>query len=171
MAFAVEVLGPRADGPGQRPSRRRPGHARPPPPSSSRCGAASSTPSRRPPATSRACWSRRSGSAYREWKSERIERIAGDVLAAAFSRGTWHEVPDGTPLRWIVEDTDGPCPDCDDDALAGSLPKGEAFPTGQPLPARPHRLPLPPGAGHGVSGTGSGDIFSVPAIRSLIHPH
>lgn len=74
------------------------------------------------------------GAAYREWKSERIERITGDVLAAAFARGTWHQVPDGTPLRWIVEDTDGPCPDCDDDALAGALPKGEAFPTGQPYP-------------------------------------
>jgi DivIVA domain-containing protein len=74
------------------------------------------------------------GAAYREWKSERIERIAGDVLAAAFARGTWHAVPDGTPLRWIVDDTDGPCPDCDDDVLAGSLPKGEAFPTGQPYP-------------------------------------
>jgi len=74
------------------------------------------------------------GSAYREWKTERIERVAGDVLAAAFSRGTWSEVPEGTPLRWIVEDTDGPCPDCDDDALAGTLPKGEAFPTGQHYP-------------------------------------
>ena len=64
------------------------------------------------------------GSAYREWKSERIERIAGDVLAAAFSRGTWHQVPMGGPLRWVVQDTGGPCPDCDDDVLAGSLPKG-----------------------------------------------
>jgi DivIVA domain-containing protein len=74
------------------------------------------------------------GSAYREWKSERIERIAGDVLAAAFSRGTWHEVPMGGPLRWVVHDTGGPCPDCDDDVLAGNLPKGEPFPTGQPYP-------------------------------------
>ncbi len=74
------------------------------------------------------------GSAYREWKSERIERIAGDVLAAAFSRGTWHQVPMGGPLRWVVQDTGGPCPDCDDDVLAGSLPKGEPFPTGQPYP-------------------------------------
>jgi hypothetical protein len=74
------------------------------------------------------------GGAYREWKSDRIERVVGDVLAAAFSRGTWHEAPDGTQLRWIVEDSDGPCPDCDDDALAGTLPKGEAFPTGQRYP-------------------------------------
>jgi hypothetical protein len=74
------------------------------------------------------------GGAYREWKSQRIERIAGDALAAAFARGTWSEVPDGTPLRWVVDDVDGPCPDCDDDALAGHLPKGEAFPTGQRHP-------------------------------------
>lgn len=74
------------------------------------------------------------GSAYREWKSQRIERVAGDVLAAAFSRGTWSAAPNGTAFRWVVEDVDGPCPDCDDDALAGDLPKGEPFPTGQPHP-------------------------------------
>ncbi len=71
------------------------------------------------------------GSAYREWKTQRIERIAGDALVAAFARGTWNAMPEGTSMRWIVEDLDGPCPDCDDDALAGTLPKGEAFPTGQ----------------------------------------
>lgn len=74
------------------------------------------------------------GAAYREWKTQRIERLSGDVLSAAFSHGTWQAVPEGTVLRWIVEDTDGPCPDCDDDALAGELPKGEAFPTGQHHP-------------------------------------
>ena len=74
------------------------------------------------------------GAAYREWKSHRIERVSGDVLAAAFSRGTWSATPEGTSFRWIVEDVDGPCPDCDDDALAGDLPKGEPFPTGQAHP-------------------------------------
>ncbi|HUE59572.1 MAG TPA: hypothetical protein VMO88_08325, partial [Acidimicrobiales bacterium] len=74
------------------------------------------------------------GAAYREWKSQRIERMAGDVLAAAFSRGTWNAAPEGISFRWVVEDADGPCPDCDDDALAGDLPKGESFPTGQPYP-------------------------------------
>ena len=74
------------------------------------------------------------GAAYREWKTQRIERLSGDVLSAAFSRGSWQAVPEGTMLRWIVEDTDGPCPDCDDDALAGALPKGEPFPTGQHHP-------------------------------------
>jgi len=74
------------------------------------------------------------GAAYREWKSQRIERIAGDALVAAFSRGTWNGTPDGMSMRWIVEDVDGPCPDCDDDALAGALARGEAFPTGQQYP-------------------------------------
>ena len=74
------------------------------------------------------------GAAYREWKTQRIERLAGDMLSAAFSRGTWQAAPDGARLRWVVEDADGPCPDCDDDALAGELPKGESFPTGQRHP-------------------------------------
>jgi DivIVA domain-containing protein len=74
------------------------------------------------------------GAAYREWKTQRIERLAGDMLSAAFSRGTWQATPDGARLRWVVEDADGPCPDCDDDALAGDLPKGELFPTGQRHP-------------------------------------
>ncbi len=74
------------------------------------------------------------GAAYREWKSQRIERIAGDALSGAFSRGTWHAMPEGASMRWIVEDVDGPCPDCDDDALAGVLPRSEVFPTGQHYP-------------------------------------
>jgi hypothetical protein len=71
------------------------------------------------------------GSAYREWKSQRIERLVGDALCGAFSRGTWSAVPGGGTLRWVVDDLDGPCPDCEDDALAGELPKPEEFPTGQ----------------------------------------
>jgi DivIVA domain-containing protein len=74
------------------------------------------------------------GAAYREWKTQRIEALAGDHVAAAFSRGAFEAVPDATPLRWLVEDVDGPCPDCDDNALAGSLAKGEEYPTGQSYP-------------------------------------
>src|SRR5262249_2066463 len=61
------------------------------------------------------------GAGYREWKSERIERVAGDVRAAAFARGTWHAVPDGSRLRWSVADQDGPRPDGDDEGRAGAL--------------------------------------------------
>lgn len=74
------------------------------------------------------------GAAYREWKTQRIERLAGDVVSAAFARGTWEATPSGAKLKWIVDDIDGPCPDCDDDALAGEIAKEEAFPTGQNHP-------------------------------------
>ncbi|MGH9059440.1 MAG: hypothetical protein ACRDZY_08020, partial [Acidimicrobiales bacterium] len=73
-------------------------------------------------------------SAYREWKTQRIERAASDVVAAAFSRGLYQATPAGTQVRWLVDDADGPCPDCDDNALAGPLPAGEAYPTGQAHP-------------------------------------
>ena len=74
------------------------------------------------------------GAAYREWKTARIELTAADHVASAFAGGAFAATPAGTALRWLVEDTDGPCPDCDDNVLAGPLPKGERFPTGQRHP-------------------------------------
>jgi hypothetical protein len=74
------------------------------------------------------------GAAYREWKTQRIEQTAADHVATAFARGAFASTPEATPLRWLVEDVEGPCPDCDDNALAGGLPKGEPFPTGQQYP-------------------------------------
>jgi hypothetical protein len=74
------------------------------------------------------------GAAYRETKGQRVERVAADHAVAAFSRGTFLAVPEGAPLRWLVDDDGGPCPDCDDNALADGTPRGEAFPTGQPHP-------------------------------------
>jgi len=74
------------------------------------------------------------GAAYRSVRSHRIEAIASDAVIATFNLGAWTAWPDGTPLRWIAEDLDGPCPDCDDNTLAGGVPKGEPFPTGQPHP-------------------------------------
>lgn len=70
-------------------------------------------------------------SAYREWKTQRIEAIAGDHVTVAFSRAAYLAVPEGTRLRWVVDDVIGFCPDCDDNVLAGSVPKGEPYPTGQ----------------------------------------
>ncbi|HET6874522.1 MAG TPA: hypothetical protein VFH70_07075, partial [Acidimicrobiales bacterium] len=73
------------------------------------------------------------GAAYRSWKGERTESLAMDHVVAAFQEGVLAAVPPGTPLRWVVDD-DGPCPDCDDNELAGATPAGEGFPTGQPHP-------------------------------------
>jgi DivIVA domain-containing protein len=74
------------------------------------------------------------GAAYREWKTQRIEQTASDHIASAFARGAFAATREGTRLRWLVEDVNGPCPDCDDNALAGGLAKGEPFPTGQRFP-------------------------------------
>jgi DivIVA domain-containing protein len=74
------------------------------------------------------------GSAYREWKGQRVERLAHDHAHAAFSRAALAVTAEGRELRWLVDDDGGQCPDCDDNALAGALPRGEAFPTGHVHP-------------------------------------
>jgi len=73
------------------------------------------------------------GAAYRQWKTERVEQIARHHLATAFNDGVLAGAPEGSTLRWVFGDP-GPCPDCDDNALAGPTPKGEAYPTGQRHP-------------------------------------
>jgi len=78
------------------------------------------------------------GSAFREWKGERIERLAGDYVVAAFSTGTISAVKGkkSAKLEWVaVSDSgDEPCPDCEDNGLNGSQPPGEDFPTGHHYP-------------------------------------
>jgi hypothetical protein len=74
--------------------------------------------------------SERISAVYREWKVQKVERLAVHYLIASHERGGFLAHPEGTPMRWLVDD-DGPCPDCDDNALAGPTPRGEAFPTGQ----------------------------------------
>jgi DivIVA domain-containing protein len=74
------------------------------------------------------------GAAYREWKTQRIEAAARDQVAAAFSRGAYLAFPEGAVLHWVVDHSEGPCPDCEDNELAGAQPKGEAWPTGQLYP-------------------------------------
>jgi hypothetical protein len=71
------------------------------------------------------------GAAYREWKTQRIEATARDQVVAAYSRGAYLALPEGALSRWVVDASEGPCPDCEDNALAGDQPKGEAWPTGQ----------------------------------------
>jgi hypothetical protein len=75
----------------------------------------------------------RLSASYRQWKVQRIEQIARHHATTAFVRGTFAAAPDGISLRWVVDD-EAPCPDCDDNALAGPTPKGQKFPTGQTHP-------------------------------------
>jgi hypothetical protein len=74
------------------------------------------------------------GAGYRQWKAERIEPVSRQHLAAAFTLGAYRASPDDARLRWLVDDDEGACPDCDDNALAGPTPKGTKFPTGQMYP-------------------------------------
>jgi DivIVA domain-containing protein len=76
----------------------------------------------------------RIGMAYREWKGDRIERLVADAAVAAWSAAWFAAAQEGMALRWVVDDQDGACPDCDDNALAGPTAKGAAFPTGQVHP-------------------------------------
>jgi len=75
----------------------------------------------------------RVGAAYRECRA-RVDGAAGDALTAAVSAGFAAGAKAGTAVVWVVDDVGGPCPDCDDNALAGATPLGEAFPTGQLAP-------------------------------------
>jgi hypothetical protein len=102
---------------------------------------------------------RRIGSAFREWRGDQVGALAGDAVAAAYARGAFTAFPSAVVLRWLVDDGGEPCPDCEDNALAGPVPKGEAFPTGQRHPpahsgcrcilvrAAPEAAPGPPETG------------------------
>ncbi|MEA2842795.1 MAG: hypothetical protein QOJ69_466 [Actinomycetota bacterium] len=70
---------------------------------------------------------------YRQCKLQEIEPAVRHYTAAAHAVGAFSAMADGMLLRWVVDD-DGPCPDCDDNTLAGPTPKGTAFPTGQHHP-------------------------------------
>jgi cell division septum initiation protein DivIVA len=70
--------------------------------------------------------------AYREWRGERVERVAGDYATQAFSAGVVAAGAD-TKLRWVVTSATG-CSDCEDNALAGAVSASEAFPTGHAHP-------------------------------------
>ena len=72
-------------------------------------------------------------SAYREWKTSWAEPLVRHHLATAHARGRFAALP-AVPLRWVVDDDEGACPDCDDNTLAGPTPKGQPFPTGQEHP-------------------------------------
>jgi DivIVA domain-containing protein len=99
----------------------------------------------------------RIGAVYRECKAQRIEGLAGDAVTAAFSRGALSGLEPGRASRWVVDDDGRPCPDCDDNALAGPTAAGEAFPTGQahpPAHAGCRCLLAPAEVAAAVNGTG-----------------
>jgi DivIVA domain-containing protein len=75
----------------------------------------------------------RVGAAFREWRGERVERLAGDFATQAFSAGVMAAVGADRKVRWVLTRTGG-CSDCDDNALAGAVAATESFPTGHQYP-------------------------------------
>jgi DivIVA domain-containing protein len=78
------------------------------------------------------------GAAFREWRGSRVERLAGDYVVAAFSLGSVTAVQRDRKRRveWVsvAGSGDAPCPDCEDNGLAGPQSPGDEFPTGHRHP-------------------------------------
>ena len=75
---------------------------------------------------------------YREWKGQRLSETSRHFLAAAYARGSFDGVPADGRVRWSLDPAVPPCPDCDDNVLAGAIAKGAEFPTGHSCaPAHP----------------------------------
>ncbi len=71
---------------------------------------------------------------YREWKTDSLVDATRHHVLAAFGEGQCAVRPSGSPVRWVPDPTTPACPDCEDDALAGSVPSGDSFPTGHSHP-------------------------------------
>ncbi|HVN51532.1 MAG TPA: DivIVA domain-containing protein [Acidimicrobiales bacterium] len=71
---------------------------------------------------------------YREWKGQRVDELVSRFTLASANQGLLDRLAEGTLVHWVVADGSTPSPDCDDNALAGDLPKGEVFPTGHTAP-------------------------------------
>jgi hypothetical protein len=75
------------------------------------------------------------GSAFRDWRAGRIDEVAGDYTHQVFARAIVHSSrARNSKVRWLVDDGDLECPDCEDNALAGPAIAGSLFPTGHSHP-------------------------------------
>jgi DivIVA domain-containing protein len=75
------------------------------------------------------------GSAFRDWKAQRVESLASDYVTTAFGEGAVaYAISKKISLVWNVDDAGSNCPDCDDNSVAGSVQAGQAFPTGHVNP-------------------------------------
>lgn len=67
---------------------------------------------------------------YRDWRNDRLAEAAGDLMTFAFNRGVLSAVGEGAPVRWVVDHGGLPSPDAEDNRLAGAVPAGQPFATG-----------------------------------------
>jgi DivIVA domain-containing protein len=78
----------------------------------------------------RADISKRVRAVYREWKTQHIDEQLDDIVRMAHGSGVLAGIAPGTGVVWACDDSHQGCADCDDNSLAGTIPAGEAFPTG-----------------------------------------
>lgn len=71
---------------------------------------------------------------YRDWRSGSLADLAGDLATAGFALGERRAAGEGTPWCWMVDHGGLPCADGEDNALAGEVPCGDPFPTGDVTP-------------------------------------
>jgi hypothetical protein len=74
------------------------------------------------------------GAAFREWRGDRTDRLAGDHATSAFATAALAATAKDVTIRWIVDDEGAPCADCEDNALAEDVRPGDLFPTGHSHP-------------------------------------
>lgn len=72
--------------------------------------------------------------AYREWRNDKLEELAGDLVTLAFNEAVLAAAPASGTCRWIVDHGGLPCPDAEDNHLAGEVVCGQAYPTGDVRP-------------------------------------
>ena len=77
---------------------------------------------------------KRARSEFAECKTQRLELVTADVAHLSYARGLFLGCENSPHVCWAV-DPEGPnCADAEDNALAGRLRRGEAFPTGHEQP-------------------------------------
>ncbi len=70
---------------------------------------------------------------YREWKTQHIDDQLDDVFRLAYGAGALAAATPGTRLCWAVDPHGPACPDAEDNALAGPVEAGDAYPTGHTM--------------------------------------
>jgi DivIVA domain-containing protein len=70
---------------------------------------------------------------YREWKTQHIDDQLDDVFRLAYGAGALAAAIPGSRLCWMVDPHGPACPDAEDNALAGPVEAGGAYPTGHRL--------------------------------------
>ncbi|MGA1332673.1 MAG: DivIVA domain-containing protein [Ilumatobacteraceae bacterium] len=71
---------------------------------------------------------------FAEWKSQRLETVVVDAAHLAYARGLFVGCEQSSHVCWAVDPNGPACADAEDNALAGRVRRGEAFPTGHDRP-------------------------------------